>query len=313
MKMSFEEAYNEYLILGTTHLKKQSVNTISHNFNSHILSYFKGKYMNELKKDDFLQWKASIFTLNYSNSYNTTLYLSFSSFLNYCVDNSYIEYNYLKMVGKFKKRTETKNYDFYTYDEFLLFLSGFDNIIYKSYFEFLFFTGVRPSEAMALKFNDIIGNRVIINKSIQRKGNRDIETTKNVSSNRIILIDNHLKRVLNDLYKCYKVNNGDSYVFGCGKPLSPTSIDRYKLNACNKVGIRPITQHQFRHSHATLLLSKGIMINEVSRRLGHSNTSTTLDIYSHTNLLQEKRVIKLLNFLRFNTISHNFKSIFKHY
>lgn len=311
--MLFEEAYKEYLILGTTHLKKQSVNTISHNFNSHILAYFSGKLINELKKDDFLKWKTSIFSLNYSNSYNTTLYLSFSSFLNYCVDNNYIEFNYLKIIGKFKKRTETKKYDFYTYDEFLQFISGFDNLIYKSYFEFLFFTGVRPSEAMALKFTDIVDNRVIINKSIQRKGKRCLETPKNVSSNRVILIDNHLKRVLNELYKSYKVNNRDLFVFGGYSPLSPTTIDRYKIKACNKSNIRPITQHQFRHSHATLLLSKGIMINEVSKRLGHANTSTTLDIYTHTNLMQEKRVVRLLSFLRFNTISHNFKSIFKHY
>ena len=73
-------------------------------------------------------------------------------------------------------------------------------------------------------------------------------------------------------------------------------IDRRKIKACKKANIRPITLHQFRHSHAIFLLQKGIMVNEVSKRLGHSKTSTTLDIYSHTDLTQEKRVFDTLNF-----------------
>lgn len=74
----------------------------------------------------------------------------------------------------------------------------------------------------------------------------------------------------------------------------------------------PITLHQFRHSHATLLLQNGMLINEVSRRLGHSKVSTTLDVYTHTDLLQEKKVQDKLNFLRnnfFDTLHYNFKKL----
>lgn len=91
----------------------------------------------------------------------------------------------------------------------------------------------------------------------------------------------------------------DYFIFGGIKPLAPTTIDRVKKRACEKAHLRIITQHQFRHSHATLLLSKGILINEVSRRLGHSKVSTTFDVYTHTNLFQEKRVLRTLNFLNF--------------
>jgi integrase len=106
------------------------------------------------------------------------------------------------------------------------------------------------------------------------------------------------------------------FIFGGIKPLSPTTINRRKLEACEKANIRPITLHQFRHSHATLLLQKGIMINEVSRRLGHSKTSTTLDIYSHTDLTQEKRVLNTLNSLRFScfsTLKYKLKSLLKRF
>lgn len=74
------------------------------------------------------------------------------------------------------------------------------------------------------------------------------------------------------------------------------------MKACSKANIRTITLHQFRHSHATLLVNEGIPINDVSKRLGHSKISTTLDIYVHCNLEQEKRVLSTLNSLRLNIL-----------
>lgn len=105
-----------------------------------------------------------------------------------------------------------------------------------------------------------------------------------------------LKKIYIERYKI----DCDFYIFGGIKPF-PTTINRYKLRACEKANLRPITLHQFRHSHATLLLQNNIMINEVSKRLGHSKVSTTLNIYTHTDLLQEKRVFDTLSncFLKF--------------
>ena len=100
---------------------------------------------------------------------------------------------------------------------------------------------------------------------------------------------------MNNLIRSYDWVKLDYFVLGGVKPLAPTTINRRKFDACKKANIRPITLHQFRHSHATLLLQNGIVINEVSRRLGHSKVSTTLDIYTHTNLEQEKRVYYTLN------------------
>ena len=131
-------------------------------------------------------------------------------------------------------------------------------------------------------------------------GNREVGTPKTLSSNRKILLDKLLEKDLVKLKRKYIErfgNKPDFYIFGGTKPLNPSTINRRKLKACKRANIRSITLHQFRHSHATLLLQNGIMINEISRRLGHSRVSTTLDIYTHTNLEQEKRVYNTLNSL----------------
>ena len=178
----------------------------------------------------------------------------------------------------------------------------------------MFFTGTRPGEAMALKFSDLQGDYIYITKTISEHGNREINTPKTRSSVRKIKIDKVLKNDLLSLKKYYEKvynkSNFDYFVFGGIKPLSPTTINRYKIKACERANIRPITLHQFRHSHATLLLHNGIVINEISRRLGHSDVSTTLKVYTHTDLTQEKRVTTTLNSLRFNliyTIKYNFQ------
>jgi len=49
----------------------------------------------------------------------------------------------------------------------------------------------------------------------------------------------------------------------------------------SSAGVRPITLHDLRHTHATLLLRRGVPIHVVSRRLGHASPAITLAIYSH--------------------------------
>ena len=79
-----------------------------------------------------------------------------------------------------------------------------------------------------------------------------------------------------------KYGNGvDFFIFGGIKPLAPTTIDRHKLNACNKANLKPITQHEFRHSYATRNIHKRVPIDKVSKSMGHSTVSMTVDVYLH--------------------------------
>ena len=268
--------------------------------------------------NDILKWQDFIYSKNFCNNHNKNFYGMLKSFFNFCHFRYGLDITFLSEVLPFKQRIEYRKKDYYSFKEFKIFIKGFKNneFVYKIFFKFMFFVGTRPGEAMALKFNDIKNDLVIINKTIDEHGNREIGTPKTLSSNRIIRIDKKMKRRILELEKYYTLKYGtftfDYFVFVGESPLAPTTINRYKLNACKRSNIRPITLHQFRHSHATLLLHKGVSIHEISKRLGHSKVSTTLDVYTHSSLEQEKRVLKTLNSLRFNffeCLQYNFKKI----
>lgn len=279
---------------------------MKYKFDLHILPYFKDMYLENITSKIILEWEEHILTFNFSNNQNKNLYYILSGFFEYC--SIFLGFNkrIISNVGCFKKKYEEKKVDYYTLDDFYQFISGFsdEDYVFKQFFTFLFFTGVRPGEAMALKFKDIKSGYVNINKTISSHGKREITTPKTYSSNRQVKIDKKLERDLLKLRKVYEnkgiLFNSDLFLFGATKPLSPNTINRRKFKACIRANIRPITLHQFRHSHATLLVDVGIPITEISRRLGHSKASTTLDVYSHADLTQEKRVFDTLNSLRFN-------------
>ena len=60
-------------------------------------------------------------------------------------------------------------------------------------------------------------------------------------------------------------------------------------------GVKVIRIHDFRHSHASLLANEGINIQEIARRLGHSDIKMTWNTYSHLYPREEERAIKILD------------------
>ena len=101
---------------------------------------------------------------------------------------------------------------------------------------------------------------------------------KNNSSNRIIYISKNMCGLLMKLKEHEDKSKNTSYIF---EEMNFNTITTKFINWQKKNNIIPITLHGFRHTHATLLLDEGIDIKTISHRLGHSNITTTLNIYTH--------------------------------
>lgn len=95
--------------------------------------------------------------------------------------------------------------------------------------------------------------------------------------------------------KQYTDFNKEWFVFGNSLPFSETTIQEYKNKACKLAKVKQIRIHDFRHSCASLLINKGASIALVSKYLGHSNISITLNTYTHMYQSELDNMVKILN------------------
>jgi len=293
--MRFEYAYEEFKIYAKKRHKKQGFITIVQDFNNHILPYFKGRNIEDLAKLDIIYWQNKIIDKNFSNKYNAKVYYVFNSFIKFCLLVPYLSENIVNQVGPFPKKIENKQHTVYNVFQFWWFRLHLKDFVVKEYFNFMYSYGPRPSETMALRFVDVKRLRVRVIHSLHRKGDRDLDTPKNKSSIRCLKISLlwYFRICLLKRYYLKKYGTFSNYyfIFGGPKPLAPTSVDRLKKQAYEKAKLPPITQHEFRHSYATRKIHRKVPIDKVSRSMGHSKVSTTVDNYLH----QEKNTMNVFS------------------
>lgn len=288
----FTTAIKEYLKYIKVKKKLNTYLTNERRINKYILNYFKDKNIYELNCKDIINWEYYIENFNFSYNYKSSLYYTFSDFINFCMLYYNLKDNVVKKVGNFKNNNIEKKGNIWTIKEFNLFINSIKNEKYIILFKILFFTGIRKGELLALKVNDINLNQntININKTITR--NHILQTPKTKSSNRIISINELLKKEIKKYINNYELENND-FLFD----ISFSDLKRKKDYYCNISGVKQIKIHEFRHSHACLLFNNDVPIDEISFRLGHSKISMTSDIYLKYLPRKEKRVINTLNSL----------------
>lgn len=302
--MRFEEVYEQYKLFYEANFKIRSIDSANSIFKLYILPFFKDKNMYEITKKDILDWENEIGKQNLSYKYKKDIYVFLAMFFKWCVKYLELENNVVSQVGFVLKNKQAPREvaSIWTYKEFEKFIKCVDDSIYKAYFNFLFFTGCREGEAIALTFRDINKDIVSINRTVV-KGGRGFNSPKTIGSIRKFKIDKKLCNEIKALKHFYQAKypnfNDNFFVFGGIKLLSYTTIARVKNRACQKAGIKPIRIHDFRHSHITFLLSNGVPIKAVCNRVGHTDVNTTFNIYTHVLEKDNEEIIKALNHLRF--------------
>ena len=167
-----------------------------------------------------------------------------------------------------------KELNVWTVEEFNQFIAKVDHPVYSVFFCFLFWTGCRRGEAIALQKKDLKGNSVTIKYS-QRTQTQGLKPTKKRTV-RTIKIDDILVSQLQPILKTQ-----GNYVFGGETGLSVNMIDTWFHRGIKESGVKKIRLHDLRHSHASWLINNGVNIVAVSKRLGHKDITTTLNTYTH--------------------------------
>ena len=268
-------------------------------FEKHITPFFKFKNLNTLSKQELLCWLNS--KNKYSINYRRKLRASLNHFFNFC-EVFYDVPNKLKLLPTAKNYHAKKSMQFFDYTNWRKFQEVIStNILWDTFFNFLYYTGLRVGEANALSDKDIDMRQhvVKVTKNITRKVSYQkyvVTTPKNNSSIRDIKLPKTLLDKLRDFYlykKQFKISS--KFLFGGNNPLSEKKYTYNFKKYCKLANLPQIRIHDLRHSHASLLINKGANVLLVAQRLGHSNPSITLNIYSKLFESSEKEIIQKLN------------------
>lgn len=177
---------------------------------------------------------------------------------------------------------------------------------YKVFFNILAYCGIRRSEAMGIEYKDIDfeNNTVLIQRASNYSPEKGIYTDslKTESSCRQLQLRPFVIELIKKMQKEHKelsdklgdlwVENDRLFITWCGKPMHPNTPYTWLKRFCKCKGLSFKGLHSFRHAVATQAITNGVDVKTVAAVLGHSQTSTTLNIYTHA---VEKANIRALN------------------
>ncbi|MEF9983454.1 MAG: tyrosine-type recombinase/integrase [Oscillospiraceae bacterium] len=173
--------------------------------------------------------------------------------------------------------------------------------------------GLRRGELLGLKWKhiDFENSTVkIIDNLVQVKGELITKLPKTVSGQRTLEIPMEVMEILKVKYSAYisrklamgKTFNDGNYVISQfnGLPYKPDSFTQKYKRFLKQNNFREIKLHSLRHTNATIMLQSGISAKVAQARLGHSDVSTTLNIYSHVLTSMDKEAANTIGNTLFN-------------
>lgn len=287
---TFEQLTALYLKNQKGRVKESTYYTAEKIIVNHILPFFSEMNVRDITPFVILTWEQT--KSSYSCKYRRTLRAHLGSILRF--GNRYFDLpNALPKVEPIRNTEQKKEMNIWTKDEFATFLRVVDDPTYRCLFRFLFITGCRKGEAFALSPGDLNPTNctVSITKSLTRKvygRTYAITSPKNMASNRIIDLP---QGIMDDLLAL--TPSDSNFLFGGDKPLADNTVNRRFRQWVEMSGVKRIRIHDLRHSSASYLISEGVTIVAVSKRLGHSDIEQTLNTYSHVLPQDNVRINKL--------------------
>ena len=220
--------------------------------------------------------------------------------LKFGIKNGYLEY--VQIDVKFPSKQDKKNLDVLSKADQKKFMEHLrNNFTFKNLGIFICLsTGMRIGEICGLRWCDVDTaegvikvrhtlQRIYIIEGETRHTELLLDTPKTANSVRDIPMSSELLKMLKSLNK---VVNENYYVISNDiKPIEPRTYRNYYKKLCKQLDIPELKFHGLRHSFATRCIESKADYKTVSVLLGHSNISTTLNLYVHPNKEQKKKTI----------------------
>lgn len=319
ISITFEEAYSKWLIAYEKSVADTTAHKTKQLFKNHILPALGSYQINDISVSTLQRlvnhWDK-ILVKNDCQLYTNLV-------LKRAVQLGYTHTNPMDGVIKPKKKARAATDNFFNKEEFAAFLKylkvDYENKNPRAFMMLWLAaaTGMRRGEILGLEWNCVDFNKKTINikRSLKRAIHEYLGAPKNRPSVRIIAIDATTVRYLkrwkkqHDMMRSFNFNTyraKGQLVFSTyknNKALPEGTADKYINCLTSKHGMKHVTFHGLRHTHATLLVKNNVNVKSVSERLGHSSMETTLRIYVNNDKKANHEVANTFEKLMFSKCS----------
>lgn len=307
-KLTFKQLFESWDKVYKPTVKESTYAVTMRYFNNHILSALGNIYIEKITVAE-CQKAVNEWFKEAPHTFDRFIHYA-SKVFKYGIDMELLTSNPMEKVIKPKLKERPQQYqEFYDKDELNKFLSCAKkcNFRYFVYFRLLAYTGMRKGESLALKWSDIDfeTNTISITRNVTTGLNNRpyISNGKTANSVRRIPVDSETMNYLKEwrycqqkdmLKKGFNFLDADNYIFPTiNNGITSLSKPRqWNKSICDKFGLRRIKIHGFRHTHASLCYSAGLNAKEIQKRLGHADSKTTMNVYTHVMKNDEKKAVK---------------------
>lgn len=285
----------EYVITLNNRIKGYSIENVDV---SEMNPFIVENYIKELSKDN-------------SNSTVKKTVAHLNSFYKYCLNNNLVKNNPFAGVTI---TAEKEKREAYTVEEQKIILNNLDFtnsvdlIIYTS-----MISGLRKGETIALRIQDLKDNFLDIDKQYKRvtkiseddiSSKYQIDTLKTKASYRRIPLPTQSVKILKaNIARVHELRLKSGYEFNPNDLMFPSETGGYieakrptrrLKRLCEEAGIEYKTFHALRHTYITRLAENDIQPKVAQVLAGHSDYSTTMNVYTHISDLQKQKAIDII-------------------
>ena len=246
-----------------------------------FLKFHHNKPINEITNDDVIKYNNEfILKYNLSASYQNQVVNAIKLFFR-TIENRLID---IENIHRPKKSFKLPT--ILSLEEVTAMLNSLENIKHKTMLALIYSGGLRRSELLNMKIDDVDSKRMIVTIK-EAKGKKD----------RIVPLSETVLEFLRKYYAEYKPKE---YLFEGqkGGKYTETSLEEvfHKAKKLAKIN-KSVSLHTLRHSYATHLLEGGTNLRYIQELLGHKSPKTT-QIYTHVSIEGLGKVISPIEKLK---------------